>query len=177
MPLVSSAPQVPRVLVFGRRRRSRLAPVQPPHFAFKQTCRVSSVTRSRSRKAGSVGAAATTPAVAAACAPPPRPRLHRWAPRPPSACAPCRPARPSLATRARASGLERGGGQPWPHPRARAERRALRLAAHPSRSTRWRRSSHPNPSPDSALGETRPAKEHLVTWSGLGLTLTPAPTP
>ena len=83
--------------------------------------------------AGSVGAAAATPAVASwMCSAVTRASID-GVPRPPGGCAPCRPARPSLATRARALGLERrrrAAGRPRPHPRPNAERRALRLTAH-----------------------------------------------
>ena len=100
------------------------------------------------------------------CAPPSRASID-GAPRPPGGCAPCRPARPSLATRARAPGrLERrrrAAGQPRPHPRARAGRRALRLAAHQTA-----RQVAPQLTPTLALAMHLVRRERQKYWSADG---------
>ena len=154
-------PRSPRVTEAAERVASR--PHVQPAVARNGTA--------RRRRAAAAAATTTTPAAAAwICAPPPHPRVHRRPPRPPGACAPCRPARPSLATRARPFGVERrrrAAGRLRRHPRARAERRALRFAAH--------RLVRPGGAAAHSLTLAlarhlvrRTAQEHLVTWLGLG---------
>ena len=102
VPLVSSAPQVPRVLDFFSRRAAGFdgcAPTQPATPFDSEISAGGSVGRRRRRQRWR-----------RACDPPPHPRFRRWPPpRPPGACTPCWPAQPSRSLALSAAGVPAQG--------------------------------------------------------------------